>query len=204
MDGGFVRKRLAARKQAVDAGRVLEIAERISGHRELRGSQLLRTHFYDAPPLTERLLRPLDRHPIELGGTPQFHSIHRLHNELRAAKRIALRLGELQLRGWIIGPAAQRALRRHARALQPDDFIPDVVQKGVDLRIGLDIARLAFQRLVDSIVLVTGDSDFLPAMKLARREGLRIFLDTLGQGARLPLLEHSDYWFGSEPGTSTP
>ena len=38
-------------------------------------------------------------------------------------------------------------------------------QKGVDIRIGLDIARIAVKHIVDIIVLVTGDSDFVPVMK---------------------------------------
>jgi len=59
------------------------------------------------------------------------------------------------------------------------DIAPRIRQKGVDMRIGLDIASLALKRLVSTIVLVAGDSDFVPAMKL-RREGLRVLLDPLG------------------------
>ena len=47
-------------------------------------------------------------------------------------------------------------------------------QKGVDMRIGLDIASMAFKRQVDQIVLIAGDSDFVPAAKLARREGIEL------------------------------
>ena len=53
--------------------------------------------------------------------------------------------------------------------------------KGVDLRIGLDIARLSLRRLVDVIVVVTGDSDMVLAFKFARREGVRVYLDHMGQ-----------------------
>jgi uncharacterized LabA/DUF88 family protein len=53
-------------------------------------------------------------------------------------------------------------------------------QKGVDMRIGLDIAALALKRIVQVVVLVTADTDFIPAMKFACREGLQLFLVTLG------------------------
>ena len=73
------------------------------------------------------------------------------------------------------------------------DIVPKVRQKGVDMRIGLDIASLALKRLVSTIVLVTGDSDFVPAMKLARREGLRVLLDPLGSSRVRPELKvHAD------------
>src|SRR6202142_516777 len=48
-------------------------------------------------------------------------------------------------------------------------------KKGVDMRIGLDIAWLSLKRIVDSVVLVTGDSDFCPSDEVCtprRIEGL--------------------------------
>ena len=73
------------------------------------------------------------------------------------------------------------------------DIAPRIRQKGVDMRIGLDIASLALKRLVSTIVLVAGDSDFVPAMKLARREGLRVLLDPLGSSHVRPELKvHAD------------
>jgi uncharacterized LabA/DUF88 family protein len=68
----------------------------------------------------------------------------------------------------------------------------DVQQKGVDMRIGLDIAAMAFKRQVDQIVLVAGDSDFVPAAKLARREGIDFILDPMWAKIRDDLHEHID------------
>jgi uncharacterized LabA/DUF88 family protein len=45
---------------------------------------------------------------------------------------------------------------------------------------------------VNVIVLVTGDSDFVPAMKFARREGAQIFLVSCGHALRPDMREHSD------------
>lgn len=65
-------------------------------------------------------------------------------------------------------------------------------QKGVDMRIGIDIAALALKRQADTIVLVSGDSDFVPAAKLARREGVDFILDPMWQQINADLYEHID------------
>ena len=60
------------------------------------------------------------------------------------------------------------------------------------MRVGLDIASLTLKKQVDIIVLVTGDSDFIPAMKFARREGTQLFLVTLGHNVVDEMREHAD------------
>jgi uncharacterized LabA/DUF88 family protein len=74
-------------------------------------------------------------------------------------------------------------------------------QKGVDMRIGVDIASLVLKKQVDTIVLVAGDSDFVPAAKLARREGIDFILDPLWQQINADLFEHID---GLQSGLSRP
>ncbi len=89
--------------------------------------------------------------------------------------------------------AGARRLQRHWAALTNDDVTLDLRQKGVDMRIGLDIASLAYNRFVNTVVLVSGDSDFVPAAKLARREGLQFILDPLWQQRNMDALhEHID------------
>jgi uncharacterized LabA/DUF88 family protein len=77
-------------------------------------------------------------------------------------------------------------------SLQDEDFKYATAQKGVDMRIGLDIASLSFKRQVDQVVLVAGDSDFVPAAKLARREGIDFMLDPLWHPIHPSLHEHVD------------
>jgi uncharacterized LabA/DUF88 family protein len=61
------------------------------------------------------------------------------------------------------------------------------------LRLGeLAVAALAYKRLVDRIVLITGDSDCVPAAKLARCEGLDVILDPLWAPIAASLNEHID------------
>ena len=98
------------------------------------------------------------------------------------------------MHGWRLGNRASASLARNPRAPTAQDFVPDIEQKGVDLRIGLDIARLALREKVRVIVVVTGDSDLVPAFKFARREGVRVYLDTLGRTThvRRELKAHAD------------
>ena len=65
------------------------------------------------------------------------------------------------------------------------------------MRIGLDISSLALKKQVDKIVLVSGDSDFVPAAKIARREGIEFILDHMWLNVSDTLFEHVDgIWNG--------
>lgn len=98
------------------------------------------------------------------------------------------------------GTGEQNAERTDAalRALQSWQDLPaesiqlPLRQKGVDMRIGLDITTMTLKHQVDTIVLVTGDSDFIPAAKVARREGVEFILDPMWQSVEDDLLEHVD------------
>ena len=68
----------------------------------------------------------------------------------------------------------------------------NIEQKGVDMRIGIDIASLAYKKLVNQIILISGDSDFVPAAKQARREGIDFILAPMGATIKADLFEHID------------
>ena len=97
--------------------------------------------------------------------------------------------------GYILRPESLKKLCSGAinvSDLSESDFSLDIQQKGVDMRVGLDIASLAQKRLVDQIVLIAGDSDFVPAAKHARREGLDFILDPMWHPIKASLNEHID------------
>jgi len=48
------------------------------------------------------------------------------------------------------------------------------------MRIGLDVASLASGKIVDQIILIAGDSDFIPVAKAARRAGIDFIVDPMG------------------------
>lgn len=67
------------------------------------------------------------------------------------------------------------------------------------MRIGLDIASLSYKKNVDQIILIAGDSDFVPAAKLARREGIDFVLDPMWNHINPDLHEHIDGMVSSWP-----
>lgn len=72
------------------------------------------------------------------------------------------------------------------------DFVFTAQQKGVDMRIGIDIASMTYKKQVDQIILIAGDSDFVPAAKMARREGIDFILDPMWADIKDDLFEHID------------
>lgn len=81
---------------------------------------------------------------------------------------------------------------RFWQSIQADDIALGLRQKGVDMRIAIDIASITLKKQAQTIVLVSGDSDFVPAAKLARREGMEFILDPLWQNVNADLFEHID------------
>jgi uncharacterized LabA/DUF88 family protein len=121
----------------------------------------------------------LTRQILKIGGLVE--SLHRRVQETEA--------------GSASGEQLQCELREIVtawRVISEGDVILGLRQKGVDMRIGLDIASMTLKRQVDTVVLVTGDSDFVPAAKLARREGVEFLLDPLWQRVSDDLTEHVD------------
>ncbi|WP_156550102.1 NYN domain-containing protein, partial [Gallibacterium salpingitidis] len=65
-------------------------------------------------------------------------------------------------------------------------------QKGVDMKLGIDITSVVLKKLANKIILISGDSDFVPAAKLARVEGAHFILDAMGREVKGDLAEHID------------
>ena len=92
-------------------------------------------------------------------------------------------------------------MRSFWQNLQADALSLGLKQKGVDMRIGVDIASITLKKQASTIVLVSGDSDFVPAAKLARREGMEFILDPMWQKVNDDLYEHID---GLQSGLNRP
>lgn len=119
------------------------------------------------------------------------------HKEILNQRKVALRLGELSLNktGYTLKPDTVKKLLSGSKAvsdLTEKDFTLSIEQKGVDMRIGLDISSMAYKKQVNRIVLISGDSDFIPAAKLARREGIDFVLDSMGASIKDSLNQHID------------
>jgi uncharacterized LabA/DUF88 family protein len=159
--------------------------------------RLYRIFFYDCPPLAKKVHNPVSGLAIDFAKTPTALWRRAFHNELRKLRKVALRLGYLNERcgHWELRPDKLKDLLSRKISLDEisqDDVKYEVRQKGVDMRIGLDIASMAYKRQVDQLILVAGDSDFVPAAKLARREGIDFILDPMWAKIRDDLHEHID------------
>lgn len=158
---------------------------------------LYRILFYDCPPISKKAHNPVTGAAIDFSKTEDFGFRNRLHLELVRLRKVALRMGRIGEAGggWRIKSRPTKELlagRLSLDKLTGEDVEYGMSQKGVDMRIGLDSASLAFKKLVRRIVLVTGDADFVPAAKHARREGIDVILDPMWQQISGDLFEHID------------
>jgi uncharacterized LabA/DUF88 family protein len=191
LDGGFLRRKLGTPKKPVDAASISAFTRRLCALPCLAGMRLHRIYFYDSRPLETVEERPLGGGSIDFGKSETAARNKSLQAALMKEPFFALRFGELYLEGWRL---KRKVLQKPGPVLEIDAGAPEpnIRQKGVDMRIGLDIASLTLKKHARVIVLVTADSDFVPAMKFARREGAQLVLVTMGHGVRDGLKEHAD------------
>lgn len=200
VDGAFYRRRayhLFGDKGPKDrANELIDYCMRHLTNGGYRNS-LYRIFYYDCPPMDGNLYHPLLQKAIPMKNTKTYAWANEFFNELASKRKVALRMGILQEKesGYRVKPEAVNKLCRREITvddLTENDFIPNFVQKGVDMRIGIDIVMLAMKRQVSQIVLIAGDSDFVPAAKQARREGIDFVLDPMWQKIKPELNEHID------------
>lgn len=193
LDGGFVKKKIQARTKIFPKhSDVLMLCDEIMGKPRLQGRELLRVYYYDAPPLDGTAVNPLDGTTVDFAVTAQAAQNRALLDSLELQPDFAVRRGALVQSGWKLGKSALRNLPKSGGSITARDLVPDICQKGVDIRIGLDIASIALKGFAEILVLVTGDSDFVPPMKFARKEGMRVYLECLGHPVKRELKAHAD------------
>lgn len=201
VDGGFYRKRAQKVLGDLDAqSRAIELSNYCKRHLNSHGeseNELYRIFYYDCPPTTKRIFHPFLQKQVDLSKTDLYVWTNQFFDELKKKRKFALRLGKLaeEQACYTIRPDVVKKLcngKLSFSDLAENDFTLKIEQKGVDMKIGLDIASMAYKRQVDQIILISGDSDFVSAAKLARREGIDFILDSLGAPIKPDLFEHID------------
>ena len=192
LDGEFVIRRLTKINSSFPKSKdVIDYCNNtIVACPELKDNHLVRIYFYHAYPSTQVLTNPIDGSKLKLGKTNEYKNQMALINGLEKENYVSLRMGEVAIRNWKI---KKDLIATAGGALKRNDVAPDVQQKGVDLRIRLDIARISLNRSADKIVVATGDSDIMPCFKFARREGLQVFLAAMGHSVKKSMIVHSDF-----------
>ena len=195
IDGWFMRKAIYKFQTFYYSGQ--EIRKYCLRHLR-KNDYLYRIFYYDTEPLVGKGQNPVSQKPIDFSKTSVSQKQKRLLETIKSTPNFALRLGKTVWvnNEWMLNPEKLKALinkRISVDELTEDDFQPRIVQKAVDMKIGLDIALIATKRLADLLVIITGDADIVPALKLARREGMQICLDPLRHPIRPELSEHVDF-----------
>ncbi|MDD5456049.1 MAG: NYN domain-containing protein [Candidatus Margulisbacteria bacterium] len=171
---------------------LLNHCDKLLNQKALLNYELLRIYYYDCLPYDKDDVHPVTKEKISYAETPQFEQNMKFLNELKVQPNIAFRKGILKLNGWKISSEGLRDVISQHRTIRPQDIRADFKQKRLDINIGLDIAWLASKQLADCIVLITGDTDFIPALKFARREGVKVIVNLLAPSNAEDLYEHSD------------
>ena len=160
-------------------------------------ASLYRIFYYDCPPSTKVVFNPIAKRQVNLAQSDQHRWMTAYFEALMKKRKVALRRGEELSSGgeYTLRPGVLKDLcagRRTVESLTDRDIRLNITQKGVDMRIGLDIASLAERDLVTQIILISGDADFVPAAKYARRRGIDFVLDPMWRKVSTSLNEHVD------------
>ena len=201
VDGGFYLKRAKNLRGELDPKeRASELARYCRAHANHENAELYRIFYYDCDPIAKKVFHPLHNRTFDQSKTPEYAWKTSFFDELAKIRKLAIRKGQtLEASGeFVLKSSVSKDLVRGKRdvgSLDDSDYILDVQQKGVDVRIGLAVALLAMNRYADQIVLITGDSEFGPAAKFARRNGVDFILDPMWHPFRSDLGIHVDGMF---------
>jgi uncharacterized LabA/DUF88 family protein len=187
IDGAFMRKKFrSAMKKDISASEIHHIVTKIFTIESIPGRSY-RAYFYDCKPCSEKTSLPISHTVHEFEASPQYTKGMKLIKEIKLLPFFAVREGILSFNGWTLKPVYYGT-----NPLTDDCFVPNLKQKGVDIKIGLDVAWISFNHIASNIVLITGDSDFVPIIKTARRSGVFVYLFTLHHNVKKELLENVD------------
>lgn len=140
------------------------------------GETLTKTYFYDCPPFEERKQFPVSRELFDFSKTEVFTQAEQFQESLRQNPFFVYRSGHLSFDGWALKDASVKKLMKSPRQLVDQDFDPVLTQKQVDMKIGLDVAKLSVGGHVGRILLATSDADFIPAIHFARANKVEVVL----------------------------
>lgn len=200
VDGGYYRIRARAlwgSKSAAERAEELYRYCKLHITRPDEPRDLYRIFYYDFPPMVREVIHPLTKKPVNYSTLPGTKWSNDFFSQLAEKRKVALRMGELaeSTAGYVLKETTLKELlsgQKTVETLCESDFRMDVKQKGVDMRIGLDVATFAYEHLVNQIVLIAGDSDFLPVVKMARRRGIDVLLDPMKQFPKRSMQVHVD------------
>lgn len=129
-------------------------------------NDLYRIFHYDSPPITKKIYHPLNKRTYDFSKSDTYKWMTEFINRLTKKRKVALRLGHLadEFAHYNLKYEVVKQIFNGQKSIEEiieSDFQFLIRQKSVDMKIGLDIASLAFKKQVDQIVLISGDGDFV-------------------------------------------
>jgi uncharacterized LabA/DUF88 family protein len=179
IDGGFLRVIAKKAKKQYDPNYIEMCAHACKAEDE----SIFRILYYDCA-----LYQGTVKQPVS-GTDLIFKTSDAWLHALSYKDLFAVRRGVLKFRGFRPKKTPVSSI-----GVTDADFEPIFEQKGVDMRIGLDIAAYADNHVVDRIILVSGDTDCVPALKYGRRAGLQtVLIEPAGERLAPELVAHGDF-----------
>jgi len=166
LDGGYLAK--LTKKEFVDErGLPKKIDMGKIGHilASKCNSELIRSYYYDCPPYISPTPTTNEKKRQE-GFDKYIYSLKKLD-------KLTVRLGKL---------------KKYFLA----DGTPDFEQKGVDVRLAIDVLKLSLKGKISKAIFVTGDSDFVPVIEAIKDEGVEVFLFYHQSSVHRQILEACD------------
>ncbi len=180
IDGGCLRVGAKKARKSYTA----DYVERVALLSKQSDEEIFRVLYYDCAPFSGKIKLPIS------GSETVKSASNSLLSDIAKKPLFATRTGILKFRGFEL---IHKPGSIPSRSLTDKDFREKYEQKGVDMRIGLDMAIFASNKNVDRVALLSNDTDCIPAMKHVRRSGLQVTLITLpGKKPSPELLPHCD------------
>jgi len=132
-----------------------------------QGERILRVHYYHCP--------PYKGNPPTEEENERFAKMESFYDQLERIPRFVVRKGKLAKR-------------------ETADGSPYYVQKGIDVLLATDLVLLSVKQSIAHAVILAGDSDYLPAIEIAKNEGVHITLVHGPEGTyhKHDLWQHAD------------
>ena len=150
IDGAYMEKVAGEFNSRVDYRLLCAEVGRLVAEGTQEPLDLLCSYYYDCLPYQGE--PPTDEERQRYSGKRNFF------NALRYLPRFEVREGRLAFRGT----------DEHGQ--------PIFQQKRTDMLLGLDIALLSSKKQITHAAVLAGDSDFLPAVEVASKEGVAVWL----------------------------
>ena len=153
VDGAYLEKVAKKNDVWVDYEKLSsQILSQVSARTLAAPIDLLRTYYYNGRPYQSS--QPTEQQKEFYQKRRQFY------DKLEQLPSFTVRLGVVKYRG------------------KNNQGRPIYQQKQVDLLLGLDFALLSAKRSITHAAVVTGDSDMVPAIEEAKKEGIAVWLFT--------------------------